>query len=41
MQAEELVKAGIALTPLDPVLLGHTMLSFAEMLGSSASPAAI
>ncbi len=39
-QAEELAKAGIALTPqlteLDPVLLGHTMLSFAEMLGRLA-----
>ena len=39
-QAEHLAKAGIALTPalagLDPVLLGHTMLSFAEMLGRLA-----
>jgi AcrR family transcriptional regulator len=39
-QAEGLAKAGIALTPalsgLDPVLLGHTMLSFAEMLGRLA-----
>jgi AcrR family transcriptional regulator len=39
-QAEELAKAGIALTPaltaLDPMLLGHTMLSFAEMLGRLA-----
>jgi AcrR family transcriptional regulator len=39
-QAEELAKAGIALDPrlvdLDPVLLGHTMLSFAEMLGRLA-----
>jgi AcrR family transcriptional regulator len=39
-QAEELAKAGIALQPqlaeLDPVLLGHTMLSFAEMLGRLA-----
>ena len=39
-QAEELGKAGIALEPrlasLDPVLLGHTMLSFAEMLGRLA-----
>lgn len=39
-QAEQLAKAGIALTPalseLDPVLLGHTMLSFAEMLGRLA-----
>jgi len=39
-QAEELAKAGIAMTPalaaLDPVLLGHTMLSFAEMLGRLA-----
>lgn len=39
-QAEELAQAGIALTPaltaLDPVLLGHTMLSFAEMLGRLA-----
>ena len=39
-QAEQLAKAGIALdkrlTDLDPVLLGHTMLSFAEMLGRLA-----
>jgi AcrR family transcriptional regulator len=39
-QAEELAKAGIALDPrltdLDPVLLGHTMLSFADMLGRLA-----
>ena len=39
-QAEELANAGIALderlTDLDPVLLGHTMLSFAEMLGRLA-----
>ncbi|HEX2285270.1 MAG TPA: TetR/AcrR family transcriptional regulator [Mycobacterium sp.] len=39
-QAEELAKAGIALEPrladLDPALLGHTMLSFAEMLGRLA-----
>ena len=39
-QAEELAKAGIALMPaltsLDPLLLGHTMLSFAEMLGRLA-----
>lgn len=39
-QAEELAKAGIALipamAPLDPVLLGHTMLSLAEMLGRLA-----
>jgi AcrR family transcriptional regulator len=39
-QAERLAKAGIALEPqltdLDPVLLGHTMLSFAEMLGRLA-----
>jgi AcrR family transcriptional regulator len=39
-QAENLAKAGIALDPrltdLDPVLLGHTMLSFAEMLGRLA-----
>lgn len=38
--AEQLAKAGIALDPrlehLDPVLLGHTMLSFAEMLGRLA-----
>jgi hypothetical protein len=38
--AEQLAKAGIALEPrldgLDPVLLGHTMLSFAEMLGRLA-----
>ncbi|KWX21438.1 TetR/AcrR family transcriptional regulator [Mycolicibacterium wolinskyi] len=39
-QAEEFAKAGSALDPrlaeLDPVLLGHTMLSFAEMLGRLA-----
>ena len=39
-QAEQLAKAGTALdkrlTDLDPVLLGHTMLSFAEMLGRLA-----
>ncbi|MHC9296451.1 TetR/AcrR family transcriptional regulator [Mycobacterium sp. LTG2003] len=39
-QAEEFAKAGTALDPrladLDPVLLGHTMLSFAEMLGRLA-----
>lgn len=39
-QAEVLAKAGIALDPrlthLDPLLLGHTMLSFAEMLGRLA-----
>jgi hypothetical protein len=39
-QAEQFAKAGIALDPrladLDPVLLGHTMLSFAEMLGRLA-----
>ena len=39
-QAERLAKAGITLDPrladLDPVLLGHTMLSFAEMLGRLA-----
>jgi AcrR family transcriptional regulator len=39
-QAEELAKAGTALDQrlagLDPVLLGHTMLSFAEMLGRLA-----
>jgi AcrR family transcriptional regulator len=39
-QAEALAKAGIAMEPrladLDPVLLGHTMLSFAEMLGRLA-----
>lgn len=39
-QAEQFAKAGIALEPglaaLDPVLLGHTMLSFAEMLGRLA-----
>jgi AcrR family transcriptional regulator len=38
--AEELAKAGIALDPrlegLDAALLGHTMLSFAEMLGRLA-----
>lgn len=39
-QAEQLAKAGAALDPrladLDPTLLGHTMLSFAEMLGRLA-----
>jgi AcrR family transcriptional regulator len=39
-QAEQLAKAGLALdarlAELDPVLLGHTMLSFAEMLGRLA-----
>ena len=39
-RAEELAHAGIALEPglagLDPVLLAHTMLSFAEMLGRLA-----
>jgi AcrR family transcriptional regulator len=39
-QAEQLAKAGIALEPrlegLDPALLGHTMLSFAEMIGRLA-----
>ena len=39
-QAEQLAKAGIALdrrlASLDPALLGHTMLSFAEMLGRLA-----
>ncbi len=39
-QTELLAKAGIALdarlADLDPVLLGHTMLSFAEMLGRLA-----
>lgn len=39
-QAELLAKTGIALDPrlarLDPALLGHTMLSFAEMLGRLA-----
>ncbi|BDY30901.1 transcriptional regulator [Mycolicibacterium mageritense DSM 44476 = CIP 104973] len=39
-QAEELAKAGMTLDPrlarLDPVLLGHTLLSFAEMLGRLA-----
>lgn len=39
-QAEALAKAGIALDRrlerLDPVLLGHTMLSFAELLGRLA-----
>jgi hypothetical protein len=39
-QAQMLAKAGVALDPrladLDPVLLGHTMLSFAEMLGRLA-----
>jgi hypothetical protein len=40
LQAELLAKAAIALEPhlegLDPALLGHTMLSFAEMLGRLA-----
>lgn len=40
MRAQELAKAGTALDPrlaqLDPALLGHTMLSFAEMLGRLA-----
>jgi AcrR family transcriptional regulator len=39
-KAEQLAKAGMAVDPqladLDPVLLGHTMLSFAEMLGRLA-----
>jgi AcrR family transcriptional regulator len=39
-QAEQLAKAGAALQPqlakFDPALLGHTMLSFAEMLGRLA-----
>jgi AcrR family transcriptional regulator len=39
-QAEKLANAGIALQPqlggLDPALLAHTMLSFAEMLGRLA-----
>jgi hypothetical protein len=39
-QAEQFAKTGIAMDPrlagLDPVLLGHTMLSFAEMLGRLA-----
>ena len=39
-QAQQLAKAGAALRPqlagLDPGLLGHTMLSFAEMLGRLA-----
>ncbi|MDJ0108016.1 TetR/AcrR family transcriptional regulator, partial [Rhodococcus erythropolis] len=39
-RAEELARAGIALEPklegLDPVLLAHTMMSFAEMLGRLA-----
>jgi len=39
-KAEQLAKAGVAmdsrLERLDPVLLGHTMLSFAEMLGRLA-----
>jgi hypothetical protein len=39
-QAEELAKAGTVLDQrlagLDPVLLGHTMLAFAEMLGRLA-----
>jgi AcrR family transcriptional regulator len=41
MRAEELATGGIALQPrlqgLDPVLLSHTMLSFAEMLGRLAA----
>lgn len=40
LQAEQLAKAGTALDPklagLDPALLGHTMLSVAEMLGRLA-----
>lgn len=40
-QSEELARAGAAFMPqlarLDPVLLGHTMLSFAEMLGRLAA----
>ncbi|TJZ77991.1 TetR/AcrR family transcriptional regulator [Rhodococcus oryzae] len=40
VKAEELARTGIALEPalagLDPVLLAHTMLSFAEMLGRLA-----
>ncbi len=39
-QAQMLAKAGVALDPrladLDPVLLGHSMLSLAEMLGRLA-----
>jgi hypothetical protein len=39
-QAAQMAKAGIAIDPrlagLDPALLGHTMLSFAEMLGRLA-----
>lgn len=39
-QAEQMAKAGIAVDPrlatLDPELLGHTLLSFAEMLGRLA-----
>ncbi|MDT5367142.1 MAG: hypothetical protein QOC62_1573, partial [Mycobacterium sp.] len=39
-QAEQLANAGAALRPqlakVDPALLGHTMLSFAEMLGRLA-----
>jgi hypothetical protein len=39
-QAEQLARAGAALQPqlskVDPTLLGHTMLSFAEMLGRLA-----
>lgn len=39
-RAEDLARAGIALEPklegLDPALLAHTMLSFAEMLGRLA-----
>ncbi|MDV3127147.1 TetR/AcrR family transcriptional regulator [Mycobacterium sp. 21AC1] len=39
-QVEGLAKAGLALDPrltrLDPILVGHTMLSFAEMLGRLA-----
>jgi hypothetical protein len=39
-QAEQLARAGAALQPelskVDPALLGHTMLSFAEMLGRLA-----
>ncbi|WP_077042131.1 TetR/AcrR family transcriptional regulator [Rhodococcus sp. MTM3W5.2] len=40
VRAEQLARTGIALEPglagLDPVLLAHTMLSFAEMLGRLA-----
>ncbi len=40
LQAEQMAKAGIAIDPrlsaLDPELLGHTLLSFAEMLGRLA-----